>query len=98
MLLAALFAMLGHLQVFSATIFVMLGHLQTLSAAFLVMHRRTADFSATLFVMLCGLQILSAPLLMVNLQIVTAYAIILIRINKEVLADKEQNCDCDDTD
>ena len=44
MLLAALFAMLGHLQVFSATIFVMLGHLQTLSAAFLVMHRRTADF------------------------------------------------------
>ena len=89
--------MLGHLQVFSAAIFVMLGHLQTLSAAFLVMHRRTADFSATLFVMLCGLQILSAALLMVNLKVVAAYAIILIRINKEVLADKEQNCDRDDT-
>ena len=89
--------MLGHLQVFSAAIFVMLGHLQTLAATLLVMHRRTADFSATLFVMLCGLQILSAALLMVNLQVVASYAIILVRINKEELADKEQNCDCDDT-
>ena len=89
--------MLGHLQVFSAAIFVMLGHLQTLAATLLVMHRRTADFSANLFVMLCGLQILSASLLMVNLQVVAPYSVALIRINKEVLADKEQNCDRDDT-
>ena len=54
--------------------------------------------SATLFVMLGGLQILSAALLMVNLQVVASYAIILVRINKEELADKEQNCDCNDSD
>ena len=35
---------------------------------------------------------------MVNLQIVTAYAIIFICINKEILTDKEQNCDCNDSD
>ena len=35
---------------------------------------------------------------MVNLQVVAPYSVALIRINKEILADKEQNCDCNDSD
>ena len=97
MLSAALFAMHGDLQVFSATLFVMFGHLQTLAAALHVMYRRSADLFCNLPRDAQWSADLSAALLMVNLQVVTAYAIIFIRINKEVLADKEQNCDRDDT-